>query len=221
MGGLWHCFPHINPCPVHTVKDHQFFLSHIEWANARVPPTLFPAELGGHVEGLERLERLRREWRVLGLLGYLLPAELGGLLEGLERLERRGACWACWGTFCLRSWAFCMRECAELGGLLEGLERLERLRPVKRQPGTPIRSHCCGRGDALSHCCGLVVAFACGRGACWACWGTVCLRSWAFCMREWRVLGYVQANGRLQRWNSRGWRLQGLVQPAGGVLEAL
>ena len=27
----------------------------------------------------------------------------------------------------------------------------------------PIRSHCCGRGDALSHCCGLVVAFACGR----------------------------------------------------------
>ena len=75
-----------------------------------------------------------REWRVLGLLGYLLPAELGRLLEGLERLERRGACWACWGTFCLRSWAFCMRECAELGGLLEGLERLERLRPVKRQP---------------------------------------------------------------------------------------
>ena len=118
---------------------------------------------------------------MLGLLGYLLPAELGGLLEGLERLERRGACWACWGTFCLRSWAFCMRGCAELGGLLEGLERL---RPVKRQPGTPIRSHCCGRGDALSHCCGLVVASACGRGACWACWGTVCLRSWAFCMRR-------------------------------------
>ena len=28
-----------------------------------------------------------REWRVLGLLGYLLPAELGGLLEGLERLR--------------------------------------------------------------------------------------------------------------------------------------
>ena len=95
------------------------------------------------------------------------------------------------------------------------------LKPVKRQPWTPIRSHCCGRGDALSHCCGVVVAFACGRGACWACWGTVCLRSWALCMREWRVLGSVQANGRLQRWNSRGWRLQGLVQPAGGVLEAL
>ena len=123
-----------------------------------------------------------------------------------------GACWACWGTFCLRSWAdfwrvwsvwsvvapvglvgvpfaceagrFACGGCAELGGLLEGLERLERLRPVKRQPGTSIRSHCCGRGDALSHCCGLVVASACGRGACWACWGTVCLRSWAFCMRR-------------------------------------
>ena len=149
-----------------------------EWRVLGLLGYLFPAELGGLVEGLERLERLRREWRVLGLLGYLLPAELGGLLEGLERLERRGACWACWGTFCLRSWAFCMRGCAELGRRLEGL------RPVKRQPGTPIRSHCCGRGDALSHCCGLVVASACGRGACWACWGTVCLRSWAFCMRR-------------------------------------
>ena len=74
----------------------------------------------------------------------------------------RGACWACWGTVCLRSWAFCMREWrvvallgylfpAELGELLEGLERLR------------IRSHCCGRGVPLSHCCGLVVAFACGR----------------------------------------------------------
>ena len=28
-----------------------------------------------------------REWRVLGLLGYLFPAELGGRLEGLERLR--------------------------------------------------------------------------------------------------------------------------------------
>ena len=26
-----------------------------------------------------------REWRALGLLGYLFPAELGGPLEGLER----------------------------------------------------------------------------------------------------------------------------------------
>ena len=29
-----------------------------------------------------------REWRVLGLLGYLLPAEVGGLVEDLEGLER-------------------------------------------------------------------------------------------------------------------------------------
>ena len=28
-----------------------------------------------------------RQWRVLGLLGYLFPAELGELLEGLERLR--------------------------------------------------------------------------------------------------------------------------------------
>ena len=53
------------------------------------------------------------------------------------------------------------------------LEVFKGLKAGKRQPWTPIRSHCCGRGDALSHCCGLVVAFACGRGACWTCWGTV------------------------------------------------
>ena len=29
-----------------------------------------------------------REWRVLGLLGYLLPAEVGRLVEDLEGLER-------------------------------------------------------------------------------------------------------------------------------------
>ena len=71
------------------------------------------------------------------------------------------------------------------------------------------RSHCCGRGVLLSHCCGLVVAFACsvgrgkshccrlvvafacGRGACggalqpllWPCGG--------FCVREWRVLSLL------------------------------
>ena len=118
----------------------------------------------------------------VGLLGYLLPAELGGRLEGLERLERRGPCGACWGTFCLRSWAFCMREWAELGGRLEGLERL---RPVKRQPGTPIRSHCCGRGGCLEP-----LLWPCG-GFCLRAWRLLgllglpfCLRSWAFCMRE-------------------------------------
>ena len=86
-------------------------------------------------------------------------------------------------------WKHCKRPARHFRGL----------KPVKRQPWTPIRSHCCGRGDG----------------------GTVCLRSWALCMREWRVLGSVQANGRLQRWNSKGWRLQGWVQPGGGVLEAL
>ena len=47
-----------------------------------------------------------RQWRVLGLLGYLFPAELAGLLEGLEGLEGFGGFWRV----------------------------LERLRPGKRQP---------------------------------------------------------------------------------------
>ena len=62
-----------------------------------------------------------REWRVLGLLGYLFLAELGGL------------------------------------------------------------------GVPFSPCCGLVVAFACGSGACWACWGTFSRRSWADFWRVWSV----------------------------------
>ena len=61
----------------------------------------------------------------------------------------------------------------------------------------------------MSHCCRLAVAFACGRGACWACWGTVCLRSWAFCMREWRVRAW-----RLLGW--LGYRLPAKL----GVLHA-
>ena len=58
-------------------------------------------KLSGLLEGLEGLEGLEafepllwlcggfcmREWRVLGLLAYLLPAELGGLLERLEGLR--------------------------------------------------------------------------------------------------------------------------------------
>ena len=35
-----------------------------------------------------------RQWRVLGLLGYLFPAELAGLLEGLEGLEGFGGFWS-------------------------------------------------------------------------------------------------------------------------------
>ena len=101
-----------------------------------------------------------REWRVLGLLGYLFPAELAGLLEGLEGLEGFGG-FEAWQTAALnaykkpllRPWGalepllwpcggFCVREWrvlgllgylfpAELAGLLEGLEGL---RPGKRQP---------------------------------------------------------------------------------------
>ena len=44
-----------------------------------------------------------REWRVLGLLGYLVPAELCELLERLEGFGGFG--WACWGTLSLRSYA--------------------------------------------------------------------------------------------------------------------
>ena len=35
-----------------------------------------------------------RQWRVLGLLGYLFPAELAGLLGGLEGLEGFGGFWS-------------------------------------------------------------------------------------------------------------------------------
>ena len=77
---------------------------------------------------------------------------------------------------------------SELGGLLEELEGLEGL--------TPIRSHCCGPGVPLSHCCGLVVAFACGSGACWACWGTFSLRSWPDFWRVWRVLERLRPGKR-------------------------
>ena len=46
---------------------------------------------------------------------------------------------------------------------------------------------CCGRGVPWSHCCGFVVSFVCGSGACWACWGTFSLRSWADLWRVWSV----------------------------------
>ena len=122
-----------------------------------------------------------REWRVLGLLGYLF----------------------------LRSWADFWRVW-RVWGL------------AQRQTWTPIRSQCCGRGVPLSHCCGLVVAFACGRGACWACWGTVSLRSWANFWRSWkawRVWGL--ANGSLERLEKkpllRPWgALEPLLWPCGG-----
>ena len=89
-----------------------------------------------------------REWRVLGLLGYLFLAELAGLLEGLEGfgafeawqtaalnaykkplLRPWGALepllWPC-GGFCVRQWRVLgllgYLFPAELAGLLEGLE---------------------------------------------------------------------------------------------------
>ena len=46
------------------------------WPGGALQPLLWPC--GGFCV---------REWRVLGLLGYLFPAELGGLLEGLEGLR--------------------------------------------------------------------------------------------------------------------------------------
>ena len=93
-----------------------------------------------------------RQWRVLGLLGYLFPAELAGLLEGFggyggfeawqtaalnaykKPLQRpEGALepllWPC-GGLCVREW----RVLGLLGYLL----------PVE-----------VGRLVALSHCCGL------------------------------------------------------------------
>ena len=89
-----------------------------------------------------------REWRVLGLLGYLFLAELAGLLEGWEGfgafeawqtaalnaykkplLRPWGALepllWPC-GGFCVRQWRVLgllgYLFPAELAGLLEGLE---------------------------------------------------------------------------------------------------
>ena len=86
----------------------------------------------------------------------------------------------------------------------------------------PISSHCCDRGVPLSHCCGLVVAFACGRGACWACWGTVSLRSWANFWRSWKVWRvWGLANGSLERLEKkpllRPWgALEPSLWPCGG-----
>ena len=133
-----------------------------------------------------------REWRVLSLLGYLFPAELCELLEGLEGFGGFEA----WQTAALNAYkkplqrpegALSLRSYANVWRVWRVLEGL---RPGKRQPWTPIRSHCSGRKVPLSHCCGLVVACACGSGACWACWGTLSLRSYANFWSVWRVLGF-------------------------------
>ena len=139
-----------------------------------------------------------REWRVLGLLGYLVPAELCELLERLEGFGRFEA----WQTAALNAYkkplqrpegAFSLRSYANVWRVWRVLEGL---RPGKRQPGTPIRSHCSGRKVPLSHCCGLVVACACGSGACWACWGT--LSPAELC----ELLERLEGFGRFEAWQT-------------------
>ena len=94
-----------------------------------------------------------REWRVLGLLGYLVPAEL---CELLERLEGFGG-FEAWQTAALNAYkkpllrpegalashfagglgllvALCVRELCACWSAWRVLERLEGLRPGKRQP---------------------------------------------------------------------------------------
>ena len=108
------------------------------------------------------------------------------------------ACWAYWGTF----------SCG-VGQTFGGIGKFGGFEPWQTAALNAYkRSHCCGRGVLLSHCCGLVVfacsvgrgkshccrlvvAFASGRGACggalqpllWPCGG--------FCVREWRALGLL------------------------------
>ena len=87
---------------------------------------LFPAELGGLLEGLEGFEA----WQTADLNAYKKPLlRPGGALEPLL--------WPCGGC-CLRAWRVLgllgYLLPAELGGLVEDLEGLEGLRPGKRQP---------------------------------------------------------------------------------------
>ena len=141
-----------------------------------------------------------REWRVLGLLVYLVPAELGGLLNVLG--------FEAWQTAALNAYK---KPLLQPWGALEPL----------LWPWTPIRnpySHCCGRGVPFSHCCGLVVAFACRSGACWACWCTLSLRSWA---DFWNVLGFeawqtAALNAYKKPLLRPGGALQPLLWPCGG-----
>ena len=62
------------------------------------------------------------------------------------------------------------------------------------------RSHCCGRGVLLSHCGGLVVAFACSVGV---------ARQQTLCAGKQQVATLEQ-----QRLTSKGWRPQSLVEAA-------
>ena len=170
-----------------------------------------------------------REWRVLGLLGYLFPAELCELLEGLESFGRfeawqtaalnaykkpllrpEGALepllWPC-GGFCVREWRVLgllgYLFPAELCELLEGLEGFGGFEAWQTAAlNAYIRSHCSGRKVPLSHCCGLVVAFACEHGAWRACWVTLSLRSWANFWRVWSVWMVLEGFGGLEAWQT-------------------
>ena len=76
---------------------------------------------------------------------------------------------------------------AELCELLERLEGFGGFEAWQTAALNAYKKPLLRPGVPLSHCCGLVVAFACGSGACWACWGTLSLRSWADFWSVWRV----------------------------------
>ena len=70
-----------------------------------------------------------REWRVLGLLGYLFPAELAGLLEGLEGFGGYGG-FEAWQTAALNAYKKPVQA-------KEGFKGFKRLKPGKRQARMP------------------------------------------------------------------------------------
>ena len=155
-----------------------------------------------------------REWRVLGLLGYLVPAELCELLERLEGfggfeawqtaalnaykkplLRPEGALepllWPC-GGFCVREW----RVLGLLGYLVpaelcELLERLEGFGGFEAWQTAALNAYKKpllrpeGALEPLLWPCG---GFCVRECACWACWGTLSLRNYANFWRVWRVL---------------------------------
>ena len=112
-------------------------------------------------------------WAIAVALWWLLPAGVAPVgLVGVPFACEVGRC-ACGSGAC---WALCRQTAGCNAGTAgadgyrawcnrpaEYWKHCKGLKAGKRQAWTPIRSHCCGRGDALSHCCGLVVAFACGR----------------------------------------------------------
>ena len=105
-----------------------------------------------------------REWRVLGLLGYLVPAELCELLERLEGFGGFG--WACWGTLSLRSYA-------NFWSVWRVLERLEGFGGFEAWQTAALNAY----KKPLLRPEGALEPLL------WPCGG--------FCVREWRVLGLL------------------------------